>query len=515
MSSIVCSPSCVRALAVAAFVSASATASASASDGLPTALFTTGAQNALSVVPGSGGAVLTSVTQARLRLSRTGSWWALTAFATGQPSTNDTFILVGDGSGVVYAVGETTTLPGLDVGFTAIPNAQLGVNESGAVAFKATTTAASPSANDAVVKNSAAGGSFTVVALEGTPVPGIPGETFGGTMDSITLFDDGSVVHRASGTQGSLPSTADDLLRFDAPSSILLQAGSVVPTGQFGGTTAPIVGINDEAFVAEDRTSFLADVELGLSSNSRAFVVRNGTGPLVVAVQRGAPIPGLDGELPYSGGSPVDFGVMGPGGDWAVWGAGSGGTAYAIRNGELYLREGDPIPGGDPGETIVSIGHLAINSFGHTAWAATTTSNRTVIVVDRFDGAPTLAVRSFGSISEITTATQVDFDADGLLDDAFVGFVVDVNLGLADDGRLFFLARCTASATLLNVGDALIVVPTALSCPADLDASGAVDAADLAVLLGGWANPGPTDLDGNGSTGGEDLAVLLGAWGDC
>lgn len=51
-------------------------------------------------------------------------------------------------------------------------------------------------------------------------------------------------------------------------------------------------------------------------------------------------------------------------------------------------------------------------------------------------------------------------------------------------------------------------------CPADLDASGVVDAADLAALLGAWNTAGG-DLDGSGTTDAADLAALLGAWGAC
>ena len=53
------------------------------------------------------------------------------------------------------------------------------------------------------------------------------------------------------------------------------------------------------------------------------------------------------------------------------------------------------------------------------------------------------------------------------------------------------------------------------SCPVDLDGSGAVDASDLAVLLGAWGTAGPADLDGSGQVDAPDLAVLLGAWGPC
>ncbi len=48
----------------------------------------------------------------------------------------------------------------------------------------------------------------------------------------------------------------------------------------------------------------------------------------------------------------------------------------------------------------------------------------------------------------------------------------------------------------------------------DLDASGVVDAADLAILLAAWGTMGsPADIDGDGVVGAGDLAFLLAAWG--
>lgn len=58
-----------------------------------------------------------------------------------------------------------------------------------------------------------------------------------------------------------------------------------------------------------------------------------------------------------------------------------------------------------------------------------------------------------------------------------------------------------------------------LHCFADLTENGAVDADDLAVLLGAWGPCGPflcpADLDFDGDVGPGDLALLLGAWGPC
>jgi hypothetical protein len=47
---------------------------------------------------------------------------------------------------------------------------------------------------------------------------------------------------------------------------------------------------------------------------------------------------------------------------------------------------------------------------------------------------------------------------------------------------------------------------------------GAVDGADLAVLLGAWGECPKgcvADIDGNGIVDAADLAILLGAWGSC
>ncbi len=59
-------------------------------------------------------------------------------------------------------------------------------------------------------------------------------------------------------------------------------------------------------------------------------------------------------------------------------------------------------------------------------------------------------------------------------------------------------------------------VPDECECIGDLDASGTVDGADLAILLGAWGNAGGVaDLNADGTVDGADLAILLGAWGIC
>jgi hypothetical protein len=52
-------------------------------------------------------------------------------------------------------------------------------------------------------------------------------------------------------------------------------------------------------------------------------------------------------------------------------------------------------------------------------------------------------------------------------------------------------------------------------CDSDLDCSGAINGADLGVLLGNWGSAGAGDLNDDGTVDGADLGLLLSDWGGC
>jgi len=86
--------------------------------------------------------------------------------------------------------------------------------------------------------------------------------------------------------------------------------------------------------------------------------------------------------------------------------------------------------------------------------------------------------------------------------------------------RIRFLTNDTPNNSITEAAvDSVRIVATvceqAPACPADLNGDRAVNAADLAVILGGWGQPGPSDIDGDGTTNAADLAAALGAWGAC
>jgi len=187
-----------------------------------------------------------------------------------------------------------------------------------------------------------------------------------------------------------------------------------------------------------------------------------------------------------------------------------------------------------------------------------------VFINEGTDGAPDFAtvafvqadaadlVASTGRSSPVVADTDADDDKDLLTGNtegqlllyansgsdaapAFAGFSLVEADGLAID--LPGLARsrpCACDWTfdglqdvLIGGGDGKIYLyqgvtggpppVTECSCPADLDDSAEVDAADLAQLLGSWGEcPGcPGELSGDGMVDAADLAMLLGSWGAC
>jgi formylglycine-generating enzyme required for sulfatase activity len=64
-----------------------------------------------------------------------------------------------------------------------------------------------------------------------------------------------------------------------------------------------------------------------------------------------------------------------------------------------------------------------------------------------------------------------------------------------------------------------LTAPAHAQCASDIDSSGHVDGADLAILLSSWGTSGQgkhdTDLNNDGVVGGPDLTILLSEWGQC
>ena len=93
----------------------------------------------------------------------------------------------------------------------------------------------------------------------------------------------------------------------------------------------------------------------------------------------------------------------------------------------------------------------------------------------------------------------------------------ELTLDIACDEVL--LVRVLGRQGNLGRASVLLSVPGAPpcpgACPADLDGNGAVDGADLGLLLSGWGIDATGDINADGTIDGADLGVLLSAWGPC
>lgn len=70
-------------------------------------------------------------------------------------------------------------------------------------------------------------------------------------------------------------------------------------------------------------------------------------------------------------------------------------------------------------------------------------------------------------------------------------------------------------APVVDMGAFETQAPPPPACPADVNADGTVDGADLGLLVGNWGGSGAGDIDATGSVDGADLGLLLSAWGAC
>jgi len=83
-----------------------------------------------------------------------------------------------------------------------------------------------------------------------------------------------------------------------------------------------------------------------------------------------------------------------------------------------------------------------------------------------------------------------------------------LGMGQGPDGEVYALVNSTGTPS--GTTGAVLRIETRLG---DLNADGAVDGADLGLLLGVWGSSDPSaDLDGSGVVDGADLGLLLGAW---
>lgn len=178
---------------------------------------------------------------------------------------------------------------------------------------------------------------------------------------------------------------------------------------------------------------------------------------------------------------------------------------YLAFNDEIPMREGQTIAGFTLSGNPSAVGLNDLRQFG-AIWG--TTRGEILFVVTPGVAGPQVDVL-------MKVGDAVDIDGDGNAD----GTITDFNASTTVAPGLDLPRQCRVCADVdvqLASGTTVGAIVCAPLPPApglaDLDGNGAVDGADLAVLLGAWGGPGVTDFNCDGTTDAADLAILLGAW---
>ena len=397
--------------------------------------------------------------QARISTSPSGEYWAAEVITRESGTVTNRAAISGTRAGIDFSLARLQNIPGLNVAFEASASgidSTVLVNDSGAISISGNLTGPT-STDEAIILFRRDTQQYAFVAREGSPIPGIAGESFGPSLDQRTLTSDGRVLFRDGQTSGPIPSTQDEFLFLGgvggAGFTSLAQGGVLVPTGQSVQPNVVMPDIELGFGVSDDGQNYILRGILA-SPASRVVAVRNGQ----VLLEQGQGLPGSTTPPPeLSTALAITDAGMGPGGDWYIVGrslpTGTGSTTapWLIFNGQVIFNGDTDFPGGLPGERVNSISGVNITTRGDLFYSVSTVPqngfNRTVGVVIPISGPPIVAYE---------TGTPIDFNQTGTpLDDFwFISTVFSAAMG--DDGTVYLITR------YLNIGDVIGYVPVTL-----------------------------------------------------
>lgn len=442
-----------------------------------------------------------------------GRRWIISA-SSDLTTSEDEIIIVGAGLAGDTVVREGTAFGSPMVGLnTGVIDRNLSIENLGNYAFATNTDGPTTSDEFIVLFN---GITWVPAAQEGLPVPGMPTEFFGTTLDSANILDDGlTAAYRAPSTTGTLGSGEDDFLIRGL--GIVAQSGVSVPADQAGGAVETWdVFDSQDFYVSADGATYIAQGDLtGATTGDDVAVVRD-----AVVVQEDSPLAGTSLVSPVETISEV---AMDPGGSWFVRGDNDSQQDWVYRDGRVVALGGASIVTGSSevySDALFSASFFWMGGDDQGNYiVGGTTSNPDA-------EADAVLVRN-GNTVILRQGDPVDLDGNGAYDDdVFVDIFNNDDGFLTDAGILYFTADLVDGAGL-DLGSAYMALDTNayLPCPGDLapvPADGAVTFADLLVVLGGWGPcPAPCETSCPGDANGDcfvdfqDVLVVLGAWGAC
>jgi len=380
----------------------------------------------------------------RPALSPNGLHWILSA-NTDHPTIEDDVLLV---NGVVV-LRENDSPAYIDPGDTVnlIDQVQ-AINDAGEYCFSFDTDVVL-ALDEFIVKGDGLGG-FTVIAREGSQVDGAPLGWLNGFLNSPVITNAGAVGYESDSVDNTPGGIADDNVIM-LGTTVLIQKGVTVPTGQAGGGTFAWEDFDFEDFwTSADGVHYLLQGDL----NSGEFllddiVVVDGA----VVLQEGSPIPGGPADVIDQNGLLSVF--MSHSGDWMADGDFDvTDQDWVVYNGNIVALEGGPIHVGTTeafgtGSFFVStcngVGDYLV---GGTTDAADTTRNAVIVLNNE-----RVIVRE---------GDPIDVDGNGIFDDdVFFNFFGTDDFRLTDDLKLYFVSTVRNSSSTTSIGDVFVMMDLA------------------------------------------------------
>ncbi len=221
----------------------------------------------------------------------------------GVTVTNRRGIWRGSNSGdLALVVRKGDQIPGAAVGQLHNGFTSPTINENGELAFVGFRTGTGiTGANNSVVW-AESGGSFSIAAEQGSPVgAAIPGATFGGSFQDLTMNTNGTLVFKNSlGTGAGGVTSADDSTLWKGVSGsleLLAREGTQAPDTPAGALfsflSKPVINSNDQiAFFAGLQTG-----AGGVTTDNDRGIWSTASGSPELVVRTGDPAPGVPGGI--------------------------------------------------------------------------------------------------------------------------------------------------------------------------------------------------------------------------
>lgn len=428
----------------------------------------------------------------------------------------------------------------------------LRVNSLGQALFNVSLTG-----GDTVTANNSAivllqEGADQLVIRKGDPAPGLPGVTV--NPGSFGQFLNGSKVMFNGTLAGSGISTSNDSAHFTNIGvanglRIFAREGDAIPGLKglsFPSGSSFSLSYGQRPLANDGTITFISELAGNVTAlNNRAVMTEN-SGTFTILMRKGESVPGItDSADPNFAGklfsSPTNAGfVRNRNGLLAFEGIimnadGSAinlpapATYFGVRkpDGSLITicKQTDPVPG-LPGWVIGSLSggqtSLCVSDTGVVVFlvpmsnATLQESGTALMAWDEVGGFRLLGKATSQDVAPFTPTGDTNFTGTPINQLTLIGSTGNNgdggHTGFSTSGWL--VLRANDSANSKSAIARIYLGPSAPACPADVNGSGSVDAADLATLLAGWGTTSP-DLNGDGVVNGSDLATVLAAWGPC